>query len=160
MRLRSINPKYLDQKWLLALWREGLGAKRCLETYVNGWTCWYINHPQLERFKKLRAPDYAIQAYLSVIYKEAESRGYNFNEKLLDWRKINIYLFDINGWDTSPLWTVNNTQLSYEREHLMQKILIRDRERYHNQRKRIVINDLHHPLFKVIQWPIENREKI
>ncbi|WP_394356120.1 pyrimidine dimer DNA glycosylase/endonuclease V [Thermococcus stetteri] len=30
-RLRSLHPKYLDSKGLVALWREGLLAKKVLE---------------------------------------------------------------------------------------------------------------------------------
>ncbi|MEM2443473.1 MAG: pyrimidine dimer DNA glycosylase/endonuclease V, partial [Candidatus Bathyarchaeia archaeon] len=33
MRLWSIHPKYLDARGLVALWREGLLAKKVLEGY-------------------------------------------------------------------------------------------------------------------------------
>jgi len=47
MRLWSLHPKYLDSKGLVALWREGLLAKKVLEGGTKG----YRNHPQLERLK-------------------------------------------------------------------------------------------------------------
>ncbi|MEM3714836.1 MAG: pyrimidine dimer DNA glycosylase/endonuclease V [Nitrososphaeria archaeon] len=40
MRLWSIHPKYLDQKGLVACWREGLLAKKVLLGKVKG----YKNH--------------------------------------------------------------------------------------------------------------------
>lgn len=44
MKLWSIHPKYLDAKCLVALWREGLLAKKVLEDCVRV----YTNHPQLQ----------------------------------------------------------------------------------------------------------------
>ena len=41
MRLWSIHPKYLDRIRLVALWREGLLAKRVLEGRTKG----YRSHP-------------------------------------------------------------------------------------------------------------------
>lgn len=64
MRLWSIHPKYLDTKGLLAVWREGLLAKKVLEGKTKG----YKNHPQLNRFKKLADPLAAINAYLYQIF--------------------------------------------------------------------------------------------
>jgi len=40
MRLWSLHPKYLDSKGLVALWREGLLAKKVLEGRTKG----YRNH--------------------------------------------------------------------------------------------------------------------
>jgi len=47
LRLWSIHPKYLDYKGLVAVWREGLLAKRVL----MGETKEYRDHPQLLRLK-------------------------------------------------------------------------------------------------------------
>jgi len=59
MRLWSINPFYLDTKGLLALWREGLLAKKVLERKTKG----YKNHPQLLRFKRYQDPLLAINSF-------------------------------------------------------------------------------------------------
>ncbi|MEM3614630.1 MAG: pyrimidine dimer DNA glycosylase/endonuclease V, partial [Nitrososphaerales archaeon] len=75
MRLWSIHPKYLDSRGLVALWREGLLAKRVLEGKTRG----YVNHPQLIRFKLYDKPIDLIDAYLTQIYYEAEKRGYLFD---------------------------------------------------------------------------------
>ncbi|GIW62281.1 MAG: hypothetical protein KatS3mg090_0107 [Patescibacteria group bacterium] len=77
MRLWTIHPKYLDSKGLVALWREGLLAKKVLEGKTKG----YKNHPQLNRFKTHKKPLEAINSYLFNIYKEAKKRGYNFDKK-------------------------------------------------------------------------------
>jgi hypothetical protein len=82
MRLWSIHPQYLDSKGLIALWREGLLAKKVLE----GKTKEYKNHPQLERFKNFKNPILAINSYLFYVLKETKLRNYKFNEKKL---KIN-----------------------------------------------------------------------
>jgi len=52
MRLWSIHPKYLDCKGLVALWREGLLAKKVLSNKTFG----YKNHPQLIRFRLAKEP--------------------------------------------------------------------------------------------------------
>ena len=41
MRLWSINPKYLDVKGLVALWRESLLAKKILEGNAKGYVYQY-----------------------------------------------------------------------------------------------------------------------
>lgn len=69
MRLWSIAPSYLDRQGLLALWREGLLAKKVLEQKTKG----YRQHPQLLRFDKDN-----INYYLETIYQEAINRDYHF----------------------------------------------------------------------------------
>lgn len=64
MRLWSLNPKYLDSKGLVALWRESLLAQKVLEGNTRG----YTNHPQLLRFKKHNKPQLAISYFLYYIY--------------------------------------------------------------------------------------------
>lgn len=59
MRLWSLSPHYLDQKGLVALWREGLLAKAVLEEKTKG----YKNHPQLDRFKSSQMPLEEINEY-------------------------------------------------------------------------------------------------
>jgi excisionase family DNA binding protein len=51
-RRSTIHPKYLDTQGLLALWREGLLAQKCLLGLTKG----YLNHPQLIRFKRTTNP--------------------------------------------------------------------------------------------------------
>ena len=79
MRLWSIHPKYLDAKGLVALWREGLLAKKVLEGKTKG----YTRHPQLLRFKQCQSPLEAINLYLKVVLQEATTRGYNFDKSKL-----------------------------------------------------------------------------
>ncbi len=67
MRLWSIHPRYLDRQGLLAVWREGLLAKKVLAGRTKG----YKNHPQLERFKNSPRPQAAINTYLWHIFQEA-----------------------------------------------------------------------------------------
>ena len=75
MRLWSLNPKYLDRQGLLAVWREGLLAKKVLTGKTKG----YKNHPQLKRFKNSEYPVQVINQYLSAVYLESLTRGYHFN---------------------------------------------------------------------------------
>jgi hypothetical protein len=110
MRLWSINPKYLDTKGLVALWREALLAKHVLEGKTKG----YRHHPQLVRFRQHENGIAAINAYLWHVFWEAEKRGYNFDfRKLLDFRSI------------SPI-PVSEGQILYEWQHLLSKLQKRD----------------------------------
>ncbi len=52
MRLWSLHPNHLDNKGLVALWREGLLAKKVLANQTKG----YKNYPQLLRFKNFKNP--------------------------------------------------------------------------------------------------------
>src|SRR5262245_66662200 len=80
MRLWTLHPKYLDAKGLVALWREGLLAKKVLSGRTRG----YRHHPQLVRFRSHRRPEAAIDAYLAAVYAEAGRRGYRFDAAKLD----------------------------------------------------------------------------
>ncbi len=75
MKLWTLHPKYLDAKGLLAVWREGLLAKKALLGRTKG----YMHHPELLRFKKSGSPIKAINAFLYRIYLESLERGYNFD---------------------------------------------------------------------------------
>jgi len=79
MRLWSIHPKYLDSIGLVALWREGLLAKKVLQGKTKG----YKNHPQLIRFKNTKNPILSIDAYLYFVLEEASQRGFNFDNSKL-----------------------------------------------------------------------------
>lgn len=141
MRIWSLHPKYLDTKGLIALWRETLLAKNVLEGKTRG----YKNHPQLMRFKNTTIPLHAINYYLQAVWKEAENRSYNFNkDKFIiveNIEKINV----------------STEQLVFERNHLLNKLKIRD-EKMHN--KLSLIKDPEtHPLFHRIKGEIEPWEK-
>ncbi len=142
MRLWSLHPRYLDAKGLVALWREGLLAKKVLE----GKTIGYRNHPQLDRFKKHKAPLMAINAYLLCVWKEAERRGYHF-----DVRKIELV-------DIQEKIPVKEKQLEFEFKHLLEKLKVRDMKRYNEIKdtKEIEIN----PIFKTIQGEMEEWERV
>jgi hypothetical protein len=114
MRLWSLHPKYLDSKGLVALWREGLLAKKVLKGETKG----YKNHPQLIRFKNSNDPVVMINNYLLNVYKESKSRGYNFNKSKIG---SNISDSTIN---------VTDGQVSYELNHLLLKLKIRDFTKY------------------------------
>jgi len=115
MRLWSLNPKYLDRQGLLAVWREGLLAKKVLEGKTKG----YRNHPQLNRFKKSAHPLTYIDAYLYGIYLEAKERGYKFSvEKIANLKILNKKI------------KVNSGQVDYEFSHLLNKLRTRDNKKY------------------------------
>src|ERR1043165_2949653 len=75
MRLWSLHPSLLDQKGLVALWRETLLAQKVLQGKTKG----YRSHPQLDRFRKCRTPLTAISTYLWAVHDEASQRGYSFD---------------------------------------------------------------------------------
>ncbi|MCX6152769.1 MAG: pyrimidine dimer DNA glycosylase/endonuclease V [Candidatus Kapabacteria bacterium] len=142
MRIWSLHPKYLDQKGLVALWRESLLAKHVLEGRTKG----YRNHPQLDRFKSFESPLDAINQYLSEIYKEAARIGYNF-----DIEKIN--------WDfKESRIAVTLGQINYESAHFLRKLKIRDFKKY-TELSNVKTFDTH-PLFYLVEGGIENWERI
>jgi len=110
MRLWTIHAKYLDQKGLVALWRESLLAKAVLEGNTTG----YVNHPQITRFRKFSDPVKAINKYLSEVCEEAGKRGYSFNKN-----KCEVV-------DFSEKIDVTRGQMEYEVEHLRKKLELRD----------------------------------
>jgi len=80
MRLWFLHPMFLDPVGLVALWREGLLARKVLLGETRG----YLNHPQLDRFKAQAAPVASLDCYLYEVWYEATERiGYNFNRKLI-----------------------------------------------------------------------------
>lgn len=151
MRLWSISPSYLDNKGLVACWRESLLAKNVLLGLTKG----YKQHPQLERFKQLdyKSSIWAIETYLFYIYQEANKRGYKF-----DINKINT---DIYPMPYPSKLTVTRGQLIYEFNHLHDKLFIRDRKKYDlNINNTNEKNLKAHPLFEVIDGDIEPFERI
>ncbi|MFA6194307.1 MAG: pyrimidine dimer DNA glycosylase/endonuclease V [Patescibacteria group bacterium] len=142
MRLWSLSPQYLDRQGLLAVWREGLLAKKVLEGKTSG----YKSHPQLTRFKEQEKPVDHIKAYLLGIYQEAADRGYKFNREKAGLLKNKLK--DIK---------VSSGQIEYEFAHLLKKLAKRDRSRY-NELKSLV-KPVSHPLFKIRKGGIELWEK-
>ncbi|HZK20059.1 MAG TPA: pyrimidine dimer DNA glycosylase/endonuclease V [Treponemataceae bacterium] len=143
MRLWSIHPKYLDSKGLVALWREGLLAKKVLEGKTKG----YTNHPQLDRFKIMNDPVKSINYYLTHVYNEAHSRAYTFDKS-----KINTMHNKIEKIPISDL------QKQYEYELLKKKLNKRDAVK-HSQLATIRHIELH-PLFYTVRGQIEVWEKV
>lgn len=140
MRIWSLDPKYLDQKGLLACWRETLLAKHVLENKTK----WYKNHPQLIRFKNSADPKNAINYYLFLIASEAKSRNYNFDfSKIWDFEVCKI--------------AVTSGQLEYEKQHLLKKLLVRDISRYEKLK-----DEKLQPakIFFLVEWEIESWEKL
>lgn len=137
-----MHPKYLDSKGLVALWRETLLAKHVLEGKTKG----YTNHPQLLRFKELKNPLDGINQYLSFVYEEASKRAYNFNKDKIDW--------DF----TTTSMVVTTGQMQYEIKHLLNKLKVRDDEKYIEMLAHSEI--MPHPIFKVLKGEIEDWEII
>ena len=142
MRLWSIHPKYLDRAGLLALWREGLLAKKVLEGKTKG----YRNHPQLERFRNQRSPSAAISTYLLYVWKEGVARGYEFDKSKLGSKRTRIKI------------KVTQGQLEFEFRHLLGKLKKRGPERLNALSKVRTLKP--HPSFSVVKCGlIESWEK-
>lgn len=144
MRLWSLNPKYLDSKGLLAVWREGLLAKKVLEGKTKG----YKNHPQLIRFRNYKDPLDAINSYLYYIFLESQQRGYSFNESKISC--INL----------RKIITVTKGQLKFELEHLLKKLKIRNPKKFNESKKLNLRKIGANPIFKVSNGKIEQWEKV
>ncbi|AHF97048.1 50S ribosomal protein L24 [Desulfurella acetivorans A63] len=144
MRLWSLHPAYLDTKGLLALWREGLLAKKVLLSLTKG----YKNHPQLDRFKAYSDPLNAIDSFLYFVYLEARNRNYNFNVSKIS--TLNLLVEKI------PL---KRGQLEFEYNHLLNKLKLRDKNRYEFLLKLNSDKISTNPLFYVIEGDIEEWEK-
>ncbi len=141
MRLWTLDPKYLDRQGLVALWREGLLAQAVLLGKTRG----YRHHPQLVRFKSAKDPVAAIGAYLSVVFQEAACRGYSFDQSRI-----------VRPGGRCRIRTTNG-QLSYEKKHLLMKLMKRDPERL-RMLKRVGRLDPN-PVFTVLPGGIEEWER-
>jgi hypothetical protein len=142
MRIWSLHPKYLDAKGLVALWRETLLAKHVLENKTKG----YRNHPQLKRFKNHPQPLEAINYYLSIVFKEAEKRGFEFSKEKINWNFEAIQI------------TVTKGQVEYEMKHLKKKL--KQRDPFKLKAFMLVKNCEVHPLFIVVEGEVEDWEVI
>jgi hypothetical protein len=142
MRLWSLHPRYLDQKGLVAVWREGLLALAVLKGKTKG----YKYHPQLIRFRSGKAPIECMKCYLWHIYQESVVRGYHFDLK------------KIGKIKNVPSLKVTAGQLSYELEHLKGKLRTRDPSMYRKLRN--IASPNPHPLLKVVSGKIEEWERV
>lgn len=141
MRLWSIHPNYLDAQGLLALWREGLLAKKVLRNKTKG----YKNHPQLIRFKDCPSPINTINAYLKEILEESKRRNFHFDAG------------KIGSCKTAYKIPVSAGQIQFEFVHLLNKLKKRNPVRYHLLKSQRNIRL--HPLFKRIAGKREKWEK-
>ena len=142
MRLWSLHPKHLDSKGLVALWREGLLARKVLMGATRG----YRNHPQLERFRATQSPSRSIDCYLHHVADEADRREYRFDRSKLGSRP-KVAKMD-----------VTSGQLAFERQHLKQKLNIRDIERSRQLPDALTIEA--HPMFQTVDGPISSWERV
>ena len=111
MRLWTLHPKHLDQRGLVALWREALLAQAVLA----GRTVGYRHHPQLARFRQCQDPRGAISQYLAGVHEEARRRGYAFDRTKVRRSRRRLRL------------TATRGQVAYEWRHLRKKVAARDR---------------------------------
>lgn len=141
MRLWSIDPRYLDAKGLVALWREGLLAQKVLLGLTKG----YRHHPQLSRFRVAADPVLAIGFYLDEVTNEAQRRGYRF-----DRTKI------VKSGKCATI-DVARGQLGYEWAHLLEKLQRRAAEDY-ARHSAVTVPDAH-PAFRVVPGGVEDWER-
>lgn len=135
MRLWSLHPCHLDPQGLVALWREGLLARKVLHGQTRG----YTRHPQLERFRAHAAPLDAIDAYLHAVVDEADARGYRFDRSKLAGRV-----------DAERI-EVSEGQLAFEWMHLLNKLAQRNPELHARWRDASVTT---HPMFGRVAGPV------
>jgi hypothetical protein len=140
MRLWSLHPALLDSKGLVALWREGLLARKVLAGETRG----YRHHPQLRRFSGRPGSLSSIDCYLSRVLDEARARGYRFDASKIRYRRCRRGA------------TVSAGQLHYEWRHLRAKLEARDRKWLRALADR---EPSAHPCFRVRPGPPEEWEK-
>lgn len=139
MRLWSLHPSHLDARGLVALWREGLLARKVLLGRTRG----YRHHPQLLRFRAARSPVAALDGYLLHVLREARTRGYRFDGRKIRPRRA------------APL-RVPRGQLQHEWRHLLAKLSRRDAVRFAAQRRE---RPRAHPLFRVVPGGVAEWER-
>ena len=161
MRIWSLHPRLLDRRGLVACWRETLLAQKVLRGLTKG----YTNHPQLERFKATNNPVLSVARYLHGLADEADSRGYNFNRDRIAYNSDDV-AHTARSQDSIPVTT---GQLRYELRFLSTKVANRDPEwfsstliSYHQPTDSVDNQAIPpvHPLFDVIDGPIESWEKV
>ena len=141
MRLWTLDPRHLDAKGLVALWREGLLARKVLA----GRTVGYRHHPQLSRFRAHPDPLAAIDTYLDHVEREADRRGYAFDRRKLGRRRTSRRIAETSG------------QVAVEWAHLRRKLRARDADAW--RRARSTGGPAVHPLFRVVAGAARAWEK-
>lgn len=141
MRLWSLHPRHLDPQGLVALWREGLLARKVLHGQTRG----YRHHPQLQRFQAHDTPLAAIDAYLHTVVDEADARGYRFDRGKLD-EAGGVELID-----------VTDGQLAHEWTHLLAKLAHRNPSLHAKWRETAPAL---HPLFRSVPGPVADWERV
>lgn len=140
MRLWTVHASFLDARGLVALWREGLLARRVLEGRTRG----YRHHPQLDRFRACVDPLVAIDSYLWAVYDQSCRRGYCFDcGKLGERRRVEIV--ETRG------------QLEHEWRLLRAKLRIRSPAAH--RALRAAPTPLAHPLFRIVDGPARSWER-
>ena len=142
MRLWSLHPRELDRQGLLAVWREGLLARKVLAGETRG----YRHHPQLRRFREHASPRSAIAAYLHAVADEADRRGYRFDRGRIG----------TSARAAAPI-AVTTGQLRFEARHLAAKLAERAPETL--ARRTVAPVPPPHPLFRVRPGPIAAWER-
>ena len=146
MRLWSLHPQYLDQKGLVALWREALLAQAVMCRIDKGeLNVGYANHPQLSRFLAQRAPMVSLARYLRTVYEESLKRGYRFEASKID-----------TAGDCCRI-EVTAGQLQFERRHLLAKL-----ERREPDRCELLVADplpVPNPLFETVPGEVADWER-
>lgn len=145
MRIWSLHPSLLDQKGLVACWRETLLAQKVLQGLTKG----YKNHPQLLRFKEHADPLAAITTYLHGLADEADARGYNFDRSRII----------LPASPDLPLIPVTTGQLCYELDFLKKKVAARD-EDWFLEKLAEVSSAPAHSIFVEKPGKIESWEKV
>lgn len=143
MRLWSLHPSRLDAAGLVALWREGLLARKVLSGQTRG----YTRHPQMERFRATSDPVSTIDAYLHAVWEEATQRGYRFDAQKIAPPDAPI-----------PLLELTQGQLDYEYRHLLQKLHTRCPARYDSLLQ--AGSAPPHPLFMLVPGGVSSWEKV
>jgi len=130
-----IHPKYLDCRGLIAVWREGLLAKKVLEGKTRG----YRNHPQLTIFKSYEKPIDLINAYLFQIYLEARRRGYSFDSSKIEFLNLKEAI------------TITKEQLKIEFQLLLEKLKVRDKKKFEEIKSLQLDSVESNPIFRVVE---------
>lgn len=147
MRAWSIGCEHLDKKGILGLWMEVLLAQAVFLGKADG----YQNHSQLLRFRATANPLVNICAYLWHVWVESLERGYNFNADLI------YHHLDVTHPSVTRM-PVTTGQVAFEVEHLRRKLAKR------GTKGRIPLPPMDyppivHPLFEVVNGPVEPWEK-
>lgn len=144
MRIWSLHPSYLDSIGLVALWREGLLARKVLSGQTKG----YVHHPQLLRFQETRDPVQTMDFYLKAVHDESIRRGYKFDPGKISPVQSRPF----------PCILLPDKQLEYEFSHLLNKLRRRSPRQYSLLHQTGPI--LPHPLFQIIPGDICSWEKM